>query len=81
MQPFRRYTPRPFHPLCPRGVHVKTAPSPKPAALYMQGSSRLMPGGVEITSGSIVVDVQNVNDGGIYSPAGKASGQRRAQLR
>jgi len=47
----------------------------------MQGSSRLMPGGVEITSGSIVVDVQNVNDGGIYSPAGKASGQRRAQLR
>jgi hypothetical protein len=47
----------------------------------MQGSSRLMPGGVEITSGSIVVDVQNVNDGGIYSPAGQASGQRRAQLR
>ena len=43
-----------------------------------------MPGGVEITSGSIVVDVQNVNDGGIYSPVGstgKASGQRRAQLR
>jgi len=49
-----------------------------------KGSSRLMPGGVEITSGSIVVDVQNVNDGGIYSPVGstgKASGQRRAQLR
>ena len=81
MEPFRRYTPRPFHPLRPRGVHVKPAPNPKPAALYTQGSSRLMPGGVEITSGSIVVDVQNVNDGGIYSPAGKASGQRRAQLR
>ena len=53
----------------------------KPAALYTQGSSRLMPGGVEITSGSIVVDVQNVNDGGIYSPAGKASGQRREEMR
>ena len=40
-----------------------------------------MPGGVEITSGSIVVDVQNVNDGGIYSPADKASGQRRALIK
>jgi len=61
-----------------------TEPPTAASSPKSKGSSRLMPGGVEITSGSIVVDVQNVNDGGIYSPmgsAGKASGQRRAQLR